>query len=202
MGFGDFVKSATSFISNPVATLVGGIAGGVLKNQASAKQAQNQMNFQADMSNTAYQRAMADMKKAGLNPILAGKLGGASTPAGAMAQMSDVITPGIQSGMQMMSTESSVDLQKSNEKLNDVKTMIESGNVPQSEVKDTLWSGVKDAISAYKSAVNEKTLKEASEALRDWFDVAKSMGHIEYRNIVDKVNSALNNESNAKAIVR
>jgi hypothetical protein len=186
----------------PVATLVGGIAGGVLKNQASAKQAQNQMNFQADMSNTAYQRAMADMKKAGLNPILAGKLGGASTPAGAMAQMSDVITPGIQSGMQMMSTESSVDLQKSNEKLNDVKTMIESGNVPQSEVKDTLWSGVKDAISAYKSAVNEKTLKEASEALRDWFDVAKSMGHIEYRNIVDKVNSALNNESNAKAIVR
>lgn len=48
-------------------------------------QSAKQMAFQSDMSNTSYQRVMADMKKAGLNPILAGKLGGASTPSGAMA---------------------------------------------------------------------------------------------------------------------
>lgn len=45
--------------------------------------AREQMDFQRDMSNTAYQRAMTDMRRAGLNPILAYQQGGASTPGGA-----------------------------------------------------------------------------------------------------------------------
>eukprot|EP00481_Brizalina_sp_1-RS-2013_P000519 TRINITY_DN1322_c0_g1_i1.p1 TRINITY_DN1322_c0_g1~~TRINITY_DN1322_c0_g1_i1.p1 ORF type:complete len:164 (-),score=52.62 TRINITY_DN1322_c0_g1_i1:92-583(-) len=45
--------------------------------------AAKQMAFQKEMSNTSYQRGMEDMQRAGLNPILAGKMGGASTPTGA-----------------------------------------------------------------------------------------------------------------------
>lgn len=47
----------------------------------SAAEADKERAFQTEMANSAYQRAVSDLKKAGLNPILAYSQGGASVPS-------------------------------------------------------------------------------------------------------------------------
>lgn len=71
-----------------VLSQIGNIGGTLLQNNWNRRAAQNQMDFQMNMSNSAHQREVADLKAAGLNPILSAGGNGSSTPGGAMPTLS------------------------------------------------------------------------------------------------------------------
>lgn len=60
-------------------------AGGIYSAKMTQAEAQRNRDFQKMMSDTAYQRAVKDMRAAGINPMLAYAQGGSSTPSGSMA---------------------------------------------------------------------------------------------------------------------
>lgn len=112
---------------------VGQYIGAKETNAANAQQVAQQMEFQERMSNTAHQREVADLKAAGLSPILAAN-GGASTPSGAAATMQNAYSDLGNLGPSALSM------------MNQKKEL---------EIKDDVQDGIKKT--------NEKTAKEISK---------------------------------------
>lgn len=74
------------------------LLGTYMTNQMNRQNADRMMDFQRDMSGSAHQREVNDLRLAGLNPILSAGGSGASTPGGAQFEAQDPLK-GVSAGM-------------------------------------------------------------------------------------------------------
>ena len=139
--------------------------GGAAANVSREQQAAQQMRFQERMSSTAYQRAMQDMREAGLNPMLAAKVGPASTPIGAMANIQDIGTPAAQAATSAYQASTQRMVGEAAEQLNTAQANVADATAEKIRVETKNLRVQRDVIAATAENLQE-VIKQTGQNTR------------------------------------
>ncbi|AXH77924.1 MAG: DNA pilot protein [Microviridae sp.] len=145
--------------------------GSMQTNSANAEQAQMNRDFQERMSNTSYQRGVADMRAAGLNPALSYSNGGASTPAGDKAVMQNNIGSGVSSAMQALQLSTSIDNMREDTRLKAAQAIAaraQAANSAADAAKKSPGAGIYGAIGNVINPLTDQVSRNANSAKVHW----------------------------------
>lgn len=154
----------------PIIAGAAGIIGGVSANESAKALSREQMRFQERMSNTSYQRAVKDMRLAGINPMLAYMQGGASTPGGAMADVHDVVSPAVSSAMHARRLSEEVKVMRRQESMMDSQQELNNTLREKASREGKLVEFQQDKLlqdTEFGKKVYEMTLREMEQNVRE-----------------------------------
>jgi len=167
-------------------------------NQSNEKNVDKQIDFQREMSNTAHVREVADLRAAGLNPILSAGGGGASTPQGAAAEVDNEMSALSNSASQLAELKQKQQSVDSMTNLNSVQgKKLVSDILVNSSVRKTQEATRRLQLANARSVELENTVKEKSTKVVE--DHPKTTGWIDY--LRDRVGGAVNSAASvAKSV--
>lgn len=143
------------------------LLGGLFAQKKTDDRLDQQMEFQERMSNTAYQRAVKDMRKAGINPMLAYSKGGASAPAGGMSPAFDVVSPAVSSALQTKRVNAEVEnMVETNKNLMESNKNLQAERGRIGATTANILADTKIKMELYQSALRDASKAKSEE---EWY---------------------------------